>query len=309
MQRRKFLQNSSLTLGALSLGFTATAKEKKKPLFKIGFLSDVHVKATTTAEEGMSKAFRKANSIKPKLDFIINGGDAIMDAMKATKEKVQQQWDVWNKVLTAENKLPIYHCIGNHDAWGWQMTEPEIKNDVLYDKKWAIQQHKMPNRYYSFDFKNWKFIILDSAQENNGGYIAKLDDEQFAWLENELKNTDTKTPICIASHIPIVSFCSAMFSDKNEANGDWKISRALLHTDNRKMIQLFKKYANIKCCLSGHIHMQDEVEYLGIKYFCNGAVSGNWWSGAFKDFAPAFAVFTFYESGEVSREIVDYSLA
>jgi hypothetical protein len=32
--------------------------------------------------------------------------------------------------------------------------------------------------------------------------------------------------------------------------------------------------------------MQDEVEYLGIQYFCNGSICGNWWNGNFKDFAP-----------------------
>lgn len=306
MQRRKFIQNTSLALGAIGIHLSANSAPKRKTSFRVGFLSDIHVKPTPTAEQGMANAFRKANTMKPALNFLINGGDSIMDALKATKEKVQAQWDVWNKVLTGENKLPIYHCIGNHDAWGWQMTEPEIKSDALYDKKWVLQQHQLSNRYYSFIYNNWKFIVLDSAQENNGGYIARLDEEQFLWLENELKTTNTQTHICIVSHIPIVSFCSAMFADKNEANGDWRISRALLHVDNRRIIQLFKNFANIRCCLSGHIHMQDKVDYLGIQYFCNGAVSGNWWNGAFKDFLPAFAVFSFGEDGCVNREMIEY---
>jgi hypothetical protein len=97
-----------------------------------------------------------------------------------------------------------------------------------------------------------------------------------------------------------------MFADKNEANGDWRISRALLHVDNRRIIDLFKQYKNIVCCLSGHIHLQDSVEYFGIQYYCNGAVSGDWWSGPFKGFAPAFAVFDFYEDGTVKREMINY---
>lgn len=305
MKRRNFLQNIFLSAGALTVSMSGNAAIKKGS-FRVGFLSDVHVKPTTTAEEGMSKAFRHVNALANKVDFIINGGDAIMDALKASKEKVQQQWDVWNKVLAKENKLPIYHCIGNHDAWGWQMTEPEVRNDALFSKNWVVQQHKMSNRFYSFVHNNWKFIVLDSAQENNGGYIAKIDEEQFTWLENELKTTAYEQHICIVSHIPIVSFCSAMFSDKNEANGDFKISRALLHVDNRRLIELFKQYANIKCCLSGHIHLQDAVTYFGIQYYCNGAVSGNWWGGAFKGFAPAYAVFDFYKDGTVKREIVAY---
>lgn len=307
MNRRKFLRNSSLlTLGTglLPVAKATESAESKKQLLKVAFISDVHVKPTEVAEAGMRKAFRKANEIKP--DFIINGGDAIMDAMKADKQKVQQQWDVWNKVLQDENKLTIYHAIGNHDAWGWQMEDTAIKSDPLYDKGWVVQQHKMPGKYYSFNQKNWKFIILDTAHENNGGYIAKLDDPQYAWLENELKQTPSDQHICIVSHIPIVSFCAAMFMDKNEPNGDWKISRALLLTDARKVTDLLAQYKNIRCCLSGHIHLQDVVDYKGIQYYCNGAVSGNWWNGAFKGFDPAFAIFNFAKDGSVQREMIYY---
>ncbi|HEX8316065.1 MAG TPA: hypothetical protein VF609_13780, partial [Flavisolibacter sp.] len=115
------------------------------------------------------------------------------------------------KILQEENRLPIHHIIGNHDVWGWQVKDESIKVDPLYDKAWAVKQYGLTNRYYSFEKKDWKFIILDSTQQNGGGYIARLDDPQMAWLESELKHTSSDQHICIASHIPIVSFCSAMF--------------------------------------------------------------------------------------------------
>ena len=79
----------------------------------------------------MRKAFRHANAIKEKPAFIINGGDAIMDGLAANKEKTAAQWLTWKRILTEENNLPIYHCLGNHDAWGWQLTEPEGKADPV----------------------------------------------------------------------------------------------------------------------------------------------------------------------------------
>ena len=307
MDRRKFIGNSSLlALGTGLLPGTSSLASApvKSSSIRTVFLSDVHVKPTEVAEAGMRRAFRKANTLKP--DFIINGGDSIMDAMAADRQKTREQWDVWNKVFNEENRLPVYHAIGNHDAWGWQVKDESIKTDPLYNKGWVIRELKMPGRYYSFEKKGWKFIILDTAHENNGGYIAKIDEEQFAWLEKELKNTSTELHICMASHIPIVSFCSALFFDENQPNGDWKISRALLLTDARKLIQLFSNYKNIRCCLSGHIHLQDEVEYKGVRYFCNGAVSGNWWNGAFKGFNPAFAEFQFHKDDSVDRKIIEY---
>lgn len=309
MERRKFLRISSLLAlasGVLPNVAFAGEQESKSSALNIVFLSDVHVNDTDISQEGMRKAFRRANALKP--DFIINGGDSIMDAMAADRQKTTEQWTIWNKIFNEENRLPVYHVIGNHDAWGWQVKDESIKTDPLYNKGWVIKELKMPDRFYFFEKKNWKFIVLDTAHENNGGYIAKIDDEQYAWLEKELQNTSPDQHVCIASHIPIISFCSALFFDENQPNGDWRISRALLMTDARKLIQLFSKYKNIRCCLSGHIHLQDMVEYKGVQYFCNGAVSGNWWNGDFKGFAPAFAKFRFNKDGSVKREMILYNL-
>jgi 3',5'-cyclic AMP phosphodiesterase CpdA len=307
MNRRNFIRNSSLlTIGTGLAPGVSTQVEPDKASVHFAFLSDIHVKPTETAESGMRKAFRNVNALKKKPDFILNGGDAIMDALAADKVKTKEQWDTWNKVVREENRLPIYHTIGNHDVWGWQVKDESIKSDPLYDKAWVVQQHKMPNRFYSFEKKGWKFIILDSTQQNGGGYIARLDDEQFSWLEDELRNAPSDQHICIASHIPVVSFCSAMFFDDQLTNGDWKLSRALLHVDARKLTQLFSGYKNIRCCLSGHIHLQDKVEYKNVHYYCNGAVSGNWWNGDFKGFPPAYAIFELTKDGSVNRQMVDY---
>lgn len=307
MQRRKFIQNISLLSATAAVPLTTVASaESNSKHFSIAFISDIHVKPTEVAEAGMMRAISNVNSLPKKPDFIINGGDCVMDALAADKIKTQAQWDVFNRIMAAGNKLPVKNCIGNHDIWGWHLKEKEeIKADELYGKNWWLKQTGYEKTYYSFSHKNWRFIVLDSVQENKGGYIALLDDVQFDWLENEL-SINKEEFICIVSHIPIISFCSAMFSKDMLPNGDWKISRALLHTDARKIKDLFKKYPGIKACLSGHIHLQDEVNYLGIKYFCNGAVSGNWWDGPFQDFAPAYALFDFYNDGRVLRKIIEY---
>jgi 3',5'-cyclic-AMP phosphodiesterase len=305
MQRRKFLQNISLISAAVALPATGNAKsEIKKKQFTAAFISDIHIKPSDVAEAGMQKALQHINQLKQQPDFIINGGDSIMDALAADKESTKIQWNLYNKIIQAENKLPVKNCIGNHDIWGWQLKE-DVKTDPLYGKAWWLQQTGYAKTYYSYTHNNWHFIFLDSVQENNGGYIALLDGEQFNWLENELSDNKEKF-ICIISHIPIMSFCSALFFKDMLPNGDWKLSRALLHTDTRKLKDLFKKHPNIKTCLSGHIHLQDEVNYLGIKYYCNGAISGNWWNGAFQDFAPAYALFDFNNNGTVERKMVEY---
>jgi hypothetical protein len=133
-----------------------------------------------------------------------------------------------------------------------------------------------------------------------------LDEAQYNWLEEELKTTPASQFICMVSHIPILSICASLFFNKNESNGDFKIQRNLMHSDFFRIKKLFLAYPNIRTCISGHIHLQDELTYLGIKYYCNGAVSGNWWKGTFQEFPPAYAVMELFDDGSSKRTFYAY---
>lgn len=283
----------------------AGAAAPKRSL-RFAFVSDIHVKPGAIPEAGMARAIRHVQNLKPKVDFIINGGDHIMDALEGKKESVQKQWDLYHSIMSAENKLTVYPCIGNHDIYGWFHKVPD-PTDALYGKAWAMKELKMDERYYHFKKGNWNFIVLDSTQNNPaGGYIGKVDEAQLTWLTNKLTEIPSSDHICIVSHIPVLSICSGLFFNKTEANGDLMIKRNLMHSDFLVLKKLFNKYPNIKACLSGHVHLQDEVHYHGITYYCNGAVSGDWWSGPFQEFDPAYAVFEFYEDGSTKREMMTY---
>lgn len=308
MNRRGFLKNTGLIgLGTQAFPQLLHPDATAAGTIRAAFISDVHIKPTAAAETGFRKVLRHINGQRLGPQFIINGGDAIMDGLAATRASTAEQWESWSRILREENRLPLYHTIGNHDVWGWQLNDASVKDDALYGKAWALKQFGMSERYYSFGKKSWNFIVLDSVQENSGGYIARIDEQQLSWLEKQLQETPSDQFICIVSHIPIVSYCAAMFADENLPNGDWKISRALLHTDARRLTDIFAKYINLRCCLSGHIHLQDAVQYRGVQYFCNGAVSGNWWNGAFKSFKPAYAIFNFEKDGSVTREMIEYA--
>lgn len=307
MHRSEFLTGSAALLGAGLLSpFDVTAESKKKVKVRLAFLSDIHVKPGAVPEAGMAKALQHVQLLRPRVDFIVNGGDSIMDSLEADKQKTQTQWDLFHSILKKENSLPIYHCIGNHDVWGWFIKQNKPEADKLYGKQWAVESLQLTQRYYSFTKDKWHFIVLDSTQLNPaGGYIALLDPEQLDWVKRELEQSKDKY-VCFISHIPILSICAGLFFNRTEANGDLKIQRNLMHSDFLTLKKLFLQYPNIKVCLSGHIHMQDEVDYLGIKYYCNGAVCGNWWGGPFQEFAPAYAVLEFYDDGTSSRKTIDY---
>ncbi|MCL4705704.1 metallophosphoesterase [bacterium] len=311
INRREFLSNTATAafgttaLVSLATVSCAPAAPQRRRVLRLAHLTDIHVQPELNAVAGMARALQHAQNLQDKPEIIFNGGDAIMDALGADKARTQTQWQLWQSVLQNECSLPIVHCIGNHDVWGWKAKKTAISSDKLYGKQWAMQEFGLSSRYYSFDRAGWHFIVLDSTHFLLGGYIAKLDDEQFEWLQDDLNRTPGITPICVLSHIPIMCFC-AFFDGENEACGDWKIPGAWMHIDARRIKDAFKQHSNIKLCLSGHIHLQDEVEYLGVKYLCNGAVSGNWWEGAYQEFPPAYVVVDLFDDGSSASEYIPY---
>jgi len=307
MDRGAFIKTSLLSAAVPLLGFGTPTESRKSTPLRFAHLSDIHVKEGIIPESGMAKALQSVNSLKDSPSFIINGGDSIMDSLEANKEETQLQWDIFKRILNENNKLPIHHCIGNHDIWGWFSKVPGIDNEPLYGKNWVVETLQMPKRYYKFQSGKWHFVVLDSTQLNPlGGYIAKIDDEQFVWLKETLNAIPKDNHICIVSHIPILSICAGLFFEKNEPNGDRLLKRNLMHTDFIQLKELFIQHPNVRLGISGHIHLQDEIEYLGVKYYNNGAVSGKWWKGNFQEFAPAYAIMELFDDGTSRRIMCEY---
>lgn len=316
MQRRHFL--ASLT--ALSATYAASptlatpptpaVNDRRKRVLRAAHLTDTHVLPTPElrAAEGLTTALRHAQAHQPEV--ILFGGDCIMDALHREKDEVLAQWDVWHRVLSAELKTPHRACLGNHDIWGWAFRDrPALAAEPGYGKALGLEQLALPERYYSYNQAGWHFIVLDSMQPTAAGkhaYTAALDPAQFAWLAQDLAATPTSTPVCILSHIPIFSAC-VFFDGDNETTGSWVVPGAWMHADARRLKDLFRHHTNVKVCLSGHIHLAEDITYLGVRYLCHGAVCGGWWKGPYQEFGPAYALIDFYDDGTVEPQLLAYT--
>ncbi len=320
LPRRQFL---GALAGASALAAVSTPQllraepsPSRRRLLRLAHLTDTHVLPDVGAPEGMkgsaaglAKAIRHAQGQADRPDFLFFGGDLIMDSLKQDKEKTLAQWAVWDRVISEEVKLPKRLCIGNHDVWGWALHQPELEKDPHFGKGLALERLALPERYYSFDFNGWHFVVLDSVERDFGnkhGYTARLDDAQFAWLARDLAATPATTPVAILSHIPILA-ASVFFDSDLEATGTWVIPGAWMHIDARRIKDLFHKHPNVKPCLSRHVHLVDDVRYLGVRYLCHGAVCGGWWKGPYQEFGPAYALVDFFDDGSVESQMVSYA--
>lgn len=282
----------------------ALAQDKPQRALRIAHITDIHVQPERGAPEGMEACLQHIQQQKDRPDVIFTGGDLIMDAFGQTKDRAKTQWDIFNRVLKANNSLPIEHTIGNHDVWGWKSPD-QYQSDPLYGKKWACDVLGLSKPYRTFDRAGWRFIVLDSTFPRGNGYTARLDDEQFGWLSDTLANTPASMPVFVISHIPIIS-STPFFDGDNEKSGDWQVPGAWMHIDARRIKDLFRKHAQVKACVSGHIHLIDEVLYNGVYYYCNGAVSAGWWGGDYQECTFGYGLVDLFTDGTTQNEYVTF---
>lgn len=300
MERRSALKNIGGLFLAPSL-IKEVSTNIDKPVLRVAHITDVHLKNEFGAPAKFTKCLHHLQQQTPKVDLILNGGDIVFDMNKENIKTIEDQWKLYSGILKSDNNIPVRYCLGNHDIW-WNENN---KGQAVYGKQYSLNQLQMPKPYYSFEQAGWKFIVLDSVHLDidNTWYIGKLGDEQFSWLENELKNTDAKTPVLVLSHIPILT--ATLMIEDNIVN-KWQMLGGDMHTDTSKIINLFYRHPNVKLCLSGHIHLRDKVEYNNVTYICNGAVSGAWWEGNRRQTAPGYGILDLFADGHFQERYVNY---
>lgn len=309
--RRNFLKKAMLggVVGSLTPSLLSGAPDpgraNGKRVLRLAHITDVHMLDQKNSETCFRRVLHEINTMKDRPDMIINTGDTVMDENKQTLETVSTRWNVWNSIVKSENKLPMRSCLGNHDVWYGpdETLDALYRKDGRYGKQWAIGELRLPGRYYSFELSGWKLIALDSINGENG---YQLDEEQFDWLAREVV---TERPVLVFSHVPILSMGALLYSTQRKPIAEVKFPSGDMHNDHQRIKNLFAKYRNVKLCLSGHVHYIDATEYFGVKYLCNGAVSGNWWGNplTLDEFAPLYTIVDLYQDGSSHYEYIFYN--
>ena len=314
MNRRELLQSLALGTGAAWWSTTAgpsplNAAENadgRKRTARLAHLTDIHLYNKRHAAEGLAKALRHVQSLDDPPELLINGGDAVYDALAVDRSELENQWALWKATWAAECALPVKHCLGNHDVWGWDKAGSKTTgNEPGWGKRYSLDQLGLERGYYGFDIGGWRILVLDSlTADDETVYRGELDEAQFDWLKNELTVTPATTPIATLSHIPILTVGGVEFQE--HVKQDPRKRSMLSHQDATELVHLFRKHPNLKLCLSGHTHLTERVSFSGIDFVNSGAVSGLWWKGDHYHTDEGYNVIDLYDDGTFENEYVSY---
>jgi 3',5'-cyclic AMP phosphodiesterase CpdA len=234
---------------------------------KFAIISDLHIAVPETIYNRPSRVHLVEISIPIletalehletlNLDFLLLPGDLTQDG-----EVENHQW-LANRL--GKLSFPTYVIPGNHDVPNLLATENYIGfNDFpKYYQNYGYQNTEQ--LYYSQEIlPGVQLIALNSNTFNqNGQQIRGLDNEQLIWLDSILRQTTNKLVMLTIHH----NIIEHLPQQSTHPLG----KRYML--DNRiALLDLLKKYG-VKLIFTGHLHVQDVVEFDGIYEVCTGSM-------------------------------------
>lgn len=201
-----------------------TEKQKKQENSDIKF--SFIVTSDNDSINNVYKEIIKQTNENNDVKFLINIGDI-------TNGSSEYKFEEFKNFMDENMKKPYYVAIGDNDILEETGKDTFIK---YFDKL-----------YYSFDYENAHFIILDNA-----GYKERFSDEQLDWLKNDLEQNKNKglepLAVFIFMHRPINPPFAQLFNYDQEEEFKKK---------NQKFLDIIKDYkiSEIYC---GHIHTHME---------------------------------------------------
>ena len=297
MNRRDFFR---LAAGATPLAWMGCASASRSPSpapdFTMAYLTDPHVHGQQGAGRATALAFEHAMSQTPRPQRLITGGDLAFDVLETDKAAADAQFDLLDRALASVD-VPIHHTLGNHDLLGVDEASGMDPGHPFYGKKYFLERFGLERSYGSFDHEHWHFVILDTMEIVGRHYRGWVDDEQLAWLEDDLARADR--PTVVIGHIPL--FSNFIEWRQGTAEG---IADTVSVVNSHQVAEVLARHP-VKLVLAGHLHVNETYLYQGITFANVGAVSGNWWRGLRDGFEEGYAILEF-RGDRVDWRYVDY---
>jgi len=233
--------------------------------FEAILLSDTQPQSE--AEVGFIADDVVAELVGTKARFGMTMGDILFDDLSLFPR--------FNSVI-AQVGIPWYNVPGNHEL---NLRAPNDRYSLETFKRYFGPP------YYAFEYADAVFFVLDNIEyqgggetdpadfRGTGGYVARIADDQLAWLERELAHVPEDSLVVLAMHAPLETYLGDAPS---------------MNTQNRR--ELFRLLSGRRhlYAVAGHTHTT-EHHYFGEEDGFSGpepfhhhvlsTVSGSWWSG------------------------------
>ena len=253
-----------LFLSLIAIIIIQTSYSQSESILKIGLVADPqYANNPTTGKRYYSESLWKLKEAivtfnHEDVDFVQNLGDII-----------DKGWESYDSIIPVYQNLnpgiENYHLLGNHDF----AVDPSHLAKLL-------ETLSMPDYYYSYVKKAWRFIILDATdysyysnslhkhdtnqinsyydktagKSNNYCWNSAIGKKQQDWLKQELDSARSlEQRVIVFSHMPL----RPLDTSENLWN-------------NEEIIEILEKSSNVVAFINGHNHAGNYIFKNGIHY-------------------------------------------
>lgn len=305
VSRRAVLAGAAgvLAFDRLSSPILAGSSPDALPVFRFAHLADIHVQPELRAAEGFRKCMAAVHALKPRPSFILMGGDLVYDVLEVDSARARKVFSLY-QAICRDSDIPVYHCLGNHDIFGWGSRGKVAASDPHYGRGMALDQLGLARSNYSFDHGGWHFVVVDDIlPDPETVYHGGLDEPTLAWLDDDLgRAADRPKVVCL--HIPAVSVAAWRGYDAGDA-AELALSRRMVCKNPGAGIALMKKH-RVQLVLAGHLHQNEIIRLDHTTHITEAAVCGAWWKGPHHGFAEGFGVIDVYADGTFGHHYHPY---
>lgn len=209
--------------------------------------------------------------------FFINMGDLVDNGQD------HYQWNAWFDVVgDMIARIPVVPLLGNHETYDkdWKVRMPEAYLHLFALPR--IDREKYQNQFYSFDYGDVHFVVLNTQSQELADFEPSLDEDEVAWFKEDMAKTTKKWKIVLMHKDPL----QYGFANRPEPREEG------FSPEGRLWMPLFDQYG-VDAVLSAHLHTYRDRGHIrnfqrdesGPLYLITG-VAGNVQSGPMETAQP-----------------------
>lgn len=170
--------------------------------------------------------------------FFINMGDLVDNGQD------HYQWNAWFDVVgDMIARIPVVPLLGNHETYDkdWKVRMPEAYLHLFALPR--IDREKYQNQFYSFDYGDVHFVVLNTQSQELADFEPSLDEDEVAWFKEDMAKTTKKWKIVLMHKDPL----QYGFANRSEPREE------SFSPEGRLWMPLFDQYG-VDAVLSAHLH-------------------------------------------------------
>ena len=170
--------------------------------------------------------------------FFINMGDLVDNGQD------HYQWNAWFDVVgDMIARIPVVPLLGNHETYDkdWKVRMPEAYLHLFSLPR--IDREKYQNQFYSFDYGDVHFVVLNTQSQELADFEPSLDEDEVAWFKEDMAKTTKKWKIVLMHKDPL----QYGFANRPQPREEG------FSPEGRLWMPLFEQYG-VDAVLSAHLH-------------------------------------------------------